>query len=74
MPVQPWLVVPSVYPPQPPGLWQAAFNGQRTYPTSTGEDRYRISLAIAGFKPEQVSVSVHQNTLTVSGRSNEKQG
>jgi hypothetical protein len=32
---------PSVYPPQPSGLWQAAFNGQRTYPTSTGEDRYR---------------------------------
>jgi hypothetical protein len=32
---------PSVYPPQPPGLWQAAFNGQRTWPTSAGEDRYR---------------------------------
>jgi len=32
---------PSVYPPQPDGLWQAAFNGQRTYPTSKGEDRYR---------------------------------
>ncbi|VTS02812.1 DUF1553 domain-containing protein [Tuwongella immobilis] len=32
---------PSVYPPQPEGLWQAAFNGQRTYTTSTGEDRYR---------------------------------
>jgi len=32
---------PSVFPPQPNGLWQAAFNGQRTYPTSTGEDRYR---------------------------------
>ncbi|MCS6859577.1 MAG: DUF1553 domain-containing protein [Abditibacteriales bacterium] len=32
---------PSVYPPQPPGLWQAAFNNQRTWPTSTGEDRYR---------------------------------
>jgi len=40
----------------------------------TGEDSYRISLAVAGFKPEQVSVSVHQNTLTVSGRVNEKQG
>jgi len=26
------------------GLWQAAFNGQRTYPTSTGEDRYRRGL------------------------------
>jgi hypothetical protein len=35
---------PSVYPPQPDGLWQAAFNGQRTYPTSTGSDRYRRGL------------------------------
>jgi hypothetical protein len=32
---------PSVYPPQPDGLWQAAFNGERTWPTSKGEDRYR---------------------------------
>jgi len=35
---------PSVYPPQPDGLWRAAFNGQRTYPTSLGEDRYRRAL------------------------------
>jgi hypothetical protein len=35
---------PSVYPPQPPGLWQAAFNGERTWATSTGEDRYRRGL------------------------------
>ncbi|MBI5773619.1 MAG: DUF1549 domain-containing protein [Verrucomicrobia bacterium] len=35
---------PSVYPPQPDGLWRAAFNGQRAYPTSTGEDRYRRAL------------------------------
>jgi hypothetical protein len=35
---------PSVYPPQPPGLWQAAFNGQRTWATSQGEDRYRRGL------------------------------
>lgn len=35
---------PSVYPPQPPGLWQAAFNGQRTWATSAGEDRYRRGL------------------------------
>ena len=26
---------PSVYPPQPDGLWQAAFNGERTWATST---------------------------------------
>jgi hypothetical protein len=35
---------PSVYPPQPDGLWQAAFNGQRKYPTSRGPDRYRRGL------------------------------
>jgi len=35
---------PSVYPPQPDGLWQAAFNGERNYPTSTGPDRYRRGL------------------------------
>jgi hypothetical protein len=35
---------PSVYPPQPPGLWQAAFNGQRTWATSAGADKYRRGL------------------------------
>ena len=35
---------PSVYPPQPPGLWRAAFNGQRNWATSTGEDRFRRGL------------------------------
>jgi hypothetical protein len=35
---------PSVYPPQPDGLWQAAFNGQRTWSTSQGDDRYRRGL------------------------------
>lgn len=35
---------PSVYPPQPDGLWRVAFDGMRAYPTSTGEDRYRRGL------------------------------
>ena len=35
---------PSVYPFQPGGLWRAAFNGQRTWPTSKGEDKYRRGL------------------------------
>ncbi|MBD3674259.1 MAG: DUF1553 domain-containing protein [Planctomycetaceae bacterium] len=35
---------PSVYPPQPPGLWRAAFNGQRTWPESKGDDKYRRGL------------------------------
>jgi hypothetical protein len=34
----------SVFPPQPDGLWQAAFNGQRTWATSQGTDRYRRGL------------------------------
>lgn len=39
----------------------------------TGENSYRISLAVAGFKPEQVSVTVDQNVLVVSGRAEQKQ-
>jgi molecular chaperone IbpA len=39
----------------------------------TGEDRYRISLAVAGFKPEQISVTTHQNALIIAGRANEQQ-
>ncbi len=35
---------PSVFPPQPDGLWQAAFNGERTWATSQGADRYRRGL------------------------------
>jgi Protein of unknown function (DUF1553)/Protein of unknown function (DUF1549)/Planctomycete cytochrome C len=35
---------PSVFPPQPAGLWQAAFNGERTWSTSQGDDRYRRGL------------------------------
>jgi hypothetical protein len=35
---------PSVFPVQPPGLWQAAFNGERTWSTSQGRDRYRRGL------------------------------
>jgi molecular chaperone IbpA len=39
----------------------------------TGENTYRISLAVAGFKPEQVNVSVNQNTLIVSAAAEDKQ-
>ncbi|MFT3879724.1 MAG: DUF1553 domain-containing protein [Gemmatales bacterium] len=35
---------PSVFPKQPDGLWQAAFNGQRTWMTSMGDDRFRRGL------------------------------
>jgi hypothetical protein len=36
---------PSVFPPQPDGLWRAAFNGRdRAWTTSAGDDRYRRGL------------------------------
>jgi molecular chaperone IbpA len=38
----------------------------------TGEDSYRISLAVAGFKPEQINVTANQNSLTITGRVDEK--
>jgi molecular chaperone IbpA len=38
----------------------------------TGENSYRISLAVAGFKPDQISITVQQNTLIVAGRENKK--
>ena len=33
-----------------------------------GEDRYAISLAVAGFSPEDLTITADQNTLTVEGR------
>jgi len=39
----------------------------------TGENAYRISLAVAGFRPEQVSVTVNQNMLIVSASAEDKQ-
>ena len=34
----------------------------------TGENTYRISLAVAGFKPDQITVTLQQNTLVVMGK------
>jgi len=32
-----------------------------------GEDRYQISVALAGFRPEEISITAEQNILTVEG-------
>ena len=37
---------------------------------SLGEDKYRITMAIAGFKKSDVNIVSEQNTLTVSGKQN----
>lgn len=33
-----------------------------------GEDAYRITLAVAGFRPEDIEVVAQQNLLTISGK------
>jgi len=38
----------------------------------TGEDHYWISLALAGFKPEEVTITAEQNVLTVEGHKGGK--
>jgi molecular chaperone IbpA len=37
-----------------------------------GEDRYQISLALAGFSPDEIAITAEQNVLTVEGRKAEK--
>ena len=37
-----------------------------------GEDHYQISLALAGFTPDEVTITAEQNMLTVEGRKAEK--
>jgi molecular chaperone IbpA len=50
-------------------------NGQ-TYPPynieRTGEDAYRISMAVAGFGEDEISIEAHRNVLTVKGEKAEE--
>jgi len=49
----------------------AAGNQTPTYPPynieRTAEDEYRITMAVAGFTEDELTVEVKENTLTVSG-------
>ena len=54
---------------------EAAARGEGTgtnYPPydieKTGDDAYRITLAVAGFKPEDLDLTAQQNLLTIKGR------
>ncbi|RYD45593.1 MAG: Hsp20 family protein [Sphingomonadales bacterium] len=37
-----------------------------------GEDSYRITLAVAGFRPDEIEVVAQQNLLTISGKRNDE--
>jgi molecular chaperone IbpA len=53
-----WTAENSNYPP---------YNIERT-----GEDHYQISLALAGFTPEDVAITAEQNVLTIEGRKTQQ--
>jgi len=50
----------------------AKTDGTAGYPPynieTVGDNAYRIEIAVAGFKPEELSVDVKENVLTVAGR------
>ena len=49
---------------------------QENYPPfdlrKVGENDYRIELAVAGFKPEELDITAQQNVLIVSGRKSDE--
>ena len=60
-------------------LLESGFSSQvaETYPpfdlVQDGDDRYRITMAVAGFGPDELEVTAHQNVLIVSGRKQENE-
>lgn len=56
----------------------AAGQGGENYPpfdlVKVDDNRYRIDLAVAGFKPEEVDITAQQNQLVVTGRKNDENG
>ena len=55
---------------------QARVNGGDNYPPFNierrGEDAYRITLAVAGFKPEDLDITAQQNLLVIQGRKRDE--
>src|SRR5688500_18195915 len=50
--------------------------GQENYPPfdliKSGDNDYRIELAVAGFKPDEIDITAQQNVLIVTGRKAEE--
>jgi len=36
---------------------------------TTGEDSYRLTMAVAGFAQDELDITVHENTLVVTGKA-----
>ncbi len=55
---------------------QARLNAGDNYPpfniSRRGEDNYRITLAIAGFRPQDIDITAQQNMLVVQGKKRDE--
>jgi molecular chaperone IbpA len=55
---------------------QARLNAGDNYPpfniSRRGEDNYRITLAVAGFRPQDIDITAQQNLLVVQGRKRDE--
>ena len=56
----------------------AAGQGGENYPpfdlVKVDDNKYRIDLAVAGFKPQEVDITAQQNQLVVTGRKGDENG
>jgi molecular chaperone IbpA len=56
----------------------AASGGQENYPPfdliKEGEHEYRIEMAVAGFKRDEIEITSHQNVLIIRGQKSEESG
>jgi molecular chaperone IbpA len=57
---------------------QVRGNGGDNYPPFNierqGEDTYRITLAVAGFRPDDLDITQQQNLLVIQGKKRDEQG
>ena len=56
------------------GLGQSSENYPPFDLIRSGENEYRIELAVAGFRPDEIDITAQQNVLIVSGRKSEETG
>jgi molecular chaperone IbpA len=53
-----------------------SFSASDNYPPfdleQEGEDRYRITIAVAGFRQDEIDITAQQNLLVVSGRKSDE--
>ena len=56
--------------------WEDGFDGFHEYPASNikriSDDKFRIELAVAGFKKEDLSVNLEDETLVIKGHSSQE--